>query len=266
MIRRGRSVTHVAITGASSGLGAALALRYAQAGCALSLIARRDALLASIAAACRQRGADVHARVGDVRDPEVLADWYSNADALRPVDLLVVNAGIFDGHGTGARLESSHESKQLVETNLLGAIYTAQAAIPSMISHGHGHIAFVSSLAARLPAADAPTYSATKAALVAYAEAQREYLLSHGVCVSTVLPGHIKTAQTDVHLGSLPMIMSAEEAARRIHKALEKRRTVIALPLGAAFLTAGVRLLPWRLRALVNSSSRFRVRKRTELA
>jgi short-subunit dehydrogenase len=243
-----------------------LALRYARPGCALSLIARRGALLASTSAACRARGAEVHDRVGDVRDPAVLVDWYSKAHALRPVDLLIVNAGIFDGHGTGATLESSHESKQLVETNLLGAIYTAQAAIPYMISHGHGHIAFVSSLAARLPAADAPTYSATKAALVAYAEAQREHLLSQGVCVSIVLPGHIKTAQTDVHIGSLPMILSADEAARRIHKALAKRRTVIALPLGAALLTAGARWLPWRLRALANSSSRFRVRKGTELA
>lgn len=258
---RDQTVTHVAITGASAGLGAALALRYARPGCVLSLIARREQLLASISAACRQRGADVYYRSGDVREPAAVTDWYANADARRPVDLIIVNAGIFDGHGAGPTLETNSEAKKLIETNLLGAIYTAQAAIPGMIARGRGHIAFVSSLTARLPAADAPTYSATKAGLVAYAEAVREHLSSHGVCVSTVLPGHIQTAQAEMQIGPLPMILTANEAARRIHKALEKRRTVIALPRSAALLVKGARLLPWRLRALANAPSRFKVRK-----
>lgn len=261
MLGRGRTVTHVAITGASTGLGAALALRYAKPGRVLSLLARREPLLASVSAACQRQGAEVYYRAGDVREPAAVTEWYAHADTKRPVDLIVVNAGIFDGHGPGPTLETNSEAKNLIETNLLGAIYTAQAAIPRMIARRHGHIAFVSSLAARLPAADAPTYSATKAGLMAYAEAQREHLLSHGVCVSTVLPGHIETAQAELQLGSLPMILTATEAARRIHTALEKGRTVIALPRSAALLVAGARLLPWRLRARVNAPSRFKVRK-----
>lgn len=158
-------------------------------------------------------------------------------------------------------METNAEAERLVATNLLGAIYTAQAAMQRMMTRRSGHIALVSSLAARLPAADAPTYSATKAGLAAYGEALREYLLNYNICVSTILPGHVRTMQTDLHEGPTPLILPVEEAARRIQRALEERRTIITLPRRAAFLVAAARLLPWRLRARANAGSRFNVRK-----
>lgn len=259
--KSGRYATHVAITGASSGIGAALALEFARDGCDLALFARREDRLGAVAEAARKHGAHVHCQIGDVREAKALERWYATADERHPVDLLIANAGVFDGIGPNSRLETSQETEQLVATNLLGAIYTAQAALPHMMKRRRGHIAFVSSLAARLPAADAPSYSASKAGLVAYAEALREYLLAYGICVSTVLPGHVRTAQTELHEGPLPMILPAAVAAQRIRRNLEARRTIISLPRRASFLVGAARLLPWRLRARANASSRFHVRK-----
>lgn len=260
-VKRGRIATHIALTGASSGIGAALALEYARAGCTLSLLARRKDGLEKVAEAARNCGADVHCQAGDVRDAKTIELWYATADERQPVDLLIANAGIFDGIGPNNRLETNEEAEQLVATNLLGAIYTAQAALPRMIARRRGHIAFISSLAARLPAADAPSYSASKAGLAAYAEALREYLLAYNICVSTVLPGHIQTAQTALHEGPLPMILPAAVAAQRIRHGLAKRRAIISLPRRASFLVGVARLLPWRLRTRANASSRFHVRK-----
>ena len=260
-VNSGRSATHVAITGASSGIGAALALEFARDGGVLSLFARRKDRLEEVAEAARKRGAYVYCQAGDVREAEAVEHWYATADGRKPIDLLVANAGIFDGIGPNNRLETSQEAEQLVATNLLGAIYTAQAALPRMMARRHGHIAFISSLAARLPAADAPSYSASKAGLVAYAEALREYLLAYDICVSTVLPGHVRTAQTEQHEGPLPMILPAGLAAERIRRDLEARRAIISLPRRASLLVAAARLLPWRLRARANASSRFTVRK-----
>jgi short-subunit dehydrogenase len=260
-MKRGAAATHIAITGASSGIGAALALEFAKPGNSLSLYARRRARLDDVAHAARTSGAEVRCQEGDVQDAGHVKAWFCEVDDCKPVDLIIANAGIFDGHGGGSRLETPEESQRLVATNLLGSIYTAQAAMPRMMARRCGHIAFMSSLAARLPAADAPTYSATKAGLVAYAEGLREYLLDYGVCVSTILPGHIQTAQTAIHDGPVPMILSAQEAARRVHRDLLRHRAIIALPRTAALLVAASRLLPWRLRARANAGSRFTVRK-----
>lgn len=259
-MKRGTTATHIALTGGSSGIGAALALEFANPGRVLSLFARREALLDDVADAARERGAKVYCRTGDVSDATAVKTWYDEADDRQPIDLAIASAGIFDGHGA-ALMETSAEAERLVTTNLLGAIYTAQAAMTRMMARRSGHIAFVSSLAARLPAADAPTYSASKAGLVAYAEALREYLLEYEICVSTILPGHVQTAQTDLHEGPLPLILPVEEAARRIHRGLQKRRTIITLPRRATLLVGGARLLPWRLRARANAGSRFVVRK-----
>lgn len=260
-VKSGRIATHIAVTGASSGIGAALVLEFARDGCTFSLFARRIDRLEEVAEAARKRGADVLCQVGDVREANAVEQWYAAADEHQPIDLLIANAGIFDGVGPNNRLETSQEAEELVATNLLGAIYSAQAALPRMMARRHGHIAFISSLAARLPAADAPSYSASKAGLVAYAEALREYLLAYDVCVSTVLPGHVQTAQTELHQGPLPMILPVAEAARHIRRGLEKRRAIISLPRRASLLVGAARLLPWRLRARVNASSRFHVRK-----
>ncbi len=257
----GDHLSHIAITGASSGIGAALAEQYASSKNLLSLLSRREASLKTIAQRCENNGASVDVQAGDVRDADQIARWYSRIERHQPVDVLIINAGIFDGHGPDDALETSSDARDLVNTNLLGAIYTAQAALPHMMARRGGHIAFVSSLAARLPSADAPAYSASKAGLAAYADALRELLLDHNVTVSTIYPGHVATAQTELHIGPLPLIISPMDAARKIRRALDRGQTNIAFPRRAAWLVAASQCLPWRLRARTSRGTRFKVRK-----
>lgn len=252
---------HVAITGASSGIGAELAACFAGPGVGLSLIARRTAALEAVAARCVDKGADVSVRSVDVTDPAALAAWFADIDRVRPVDCLVVNAGVFDGHGPAGALETPDQIRRMIDVNLTGAIHTAQAALPAMMARRSGHIAFVGSLAAILPLADAPAYSASKAGLDAYAVALQEFLLGSGVSVSRILPGHVRTFQTDRHVGPLPLILTADEAAARIKAGLERHRPVVAFPAAAYRFVQAARVLPVRWRAMVNRGNRFHLSK-----
>jgi len=249
----------VVITGASSGLGAELALAYATKGRVLGLVARRAEPLRQVAAECEAKGAQVDLGILDVTDTSALTQWLTALDRRSPLDLVIANAGIFDGIGNDGVLETSDETRLLIRTNLEGAILTAATAAELMRQRRAGHIALVSSLAARHPLADAPVYSATKAGLSAYGEALRERLASEGIRVSVVHPGHIATAQTARQKGPLPLQMSAPGAAATVLSRLDRRATTIAFPVRLAWLIGAGRLLPWRVRAYVSRSQRFTV-------
>jgi short-subunit dehydrogenase len=251
----------VVITGASRGIGAALAEAYAEPGRRLALGGRNRARLDAVAEACRKKGADVSVAQCDVRDGDAVAAWFQTLEQTARVDLVIANAGVFDGNGPEGALETAAEARRLVEVNLIGVINTVQAALGPMRGRCEGQIAIVSSLAAILPAADAPTYSATKAALVAYAEAMRVVLAPDGVGVSVVLPGHVRTQQTKVHVGPLAMIVAAETAAEVIKRGLERGQATIAFPRRAHWLVRAASVLPWRLKALATQGDRFYVRK-----
>ena len=254
-------VKHVAITGASRGIGAALAVAYAAPGRRLAITGREGARLEAVAAACRAAGAEVRCDSFDVRDEDRAAAWFASVDGEAPVDLVIANAGVFDGNGPDGAFETAREARRLVEVNLIGVINTVQAVQGAMRRRGGGHIAIVSSLAAVLPAADAPTYSATKAALLAYGNALRDLFAADGVGVTVVLPGHVRTQQTEIHVGPLAMIVDAEVAAARIKAGLDRGRAVIAFPRRAHWLVRAASALPWRLRALATRGDRFHVRK-----
>jgi short-subunit dehydrogenase len=250
----------VVITGASRGLGRALALIYARPGSLLTLTARDRAALDEVAAECRLRGADVVTHVADVTVPGAIADWMAEIDARRPIDLLIVNAGQFDGRRPNAPNESLDTAISQVRVNLEGAIRTIDAVLPQMLARKRGHIAAIASLAAVYPLADAPAYSASKAGLVAYCDALRELLAPSGIAVSVVYPGHIATRQCEAYDGALPMLMTAEIAARRIEVALTRRQSRIWLPAPLALMARiGGRLPPW-LRHFMGRGFRFRVR------
>src|SRR6056297_1384138 len=221
---------HIAITGASRGIGRALAELYAEPGVRLTLLARTEEGLAGTVSRCEAGGAVVSVAGVDLCDAEAVVAWFNGAEEAAPVDLLVANAGVFDGHGADGCLETPAEARRLVDINVTGTIATVQAAIPSMRRRKSGHIAIVSSLAALLPAADAPTYGATKAALLAYGEALRLLLADDGVAVSVILPGHVRTDQTARHVGPLAFAINADQAARRIKAGLARRRGMIAFP------------------------------------
>ncbi len=256
------SPANIAITGASSGLGAALAKEFSGPGRQLFLCARRSDLMTEVANACRKRGATTETSSIDVRSRNEFTDWLTEIDARHAIDLLIVNAGVFGGHGPDGHLEENEEIADIIGTNLTGAILAATTMANKMRSRRRGHIVLISSLASFYPQADAPTYSASKAGLTAYGEALREFLQSDGVTVSIVHPGNIETAQTDVQQGRKPMLISADRAAAHIRRGVEKGKSNINFPYLLYVLVWMNRILPWKLRAQINKSFRFFVKNK----
>ncbi len=250
----------IVITGASRGLGRAMALAYARPDVLLGLVARDAAALADVANACRQRGAEAAVLAADVTVPDALTAWLGNLDRTRPIDLLIANAGQFDGRRSDADSERLENAIGLVRNNLEGAMRSIDAVLPIMRTRGRGHIAAISSLAAVFPLADAPSYSASKAGLAAYCEALRALVAPSDIHVTVVFPGHIATRQAEIHDGALPLLMSPDEAARRIVSGLTRRRARIWLPGTLATLARLGGLLPFWLRSRAEQSLRFSVR------
>jgi len=256
-----RNAQSVVISGASTGLGRALALQYAIPERSLGLLGRDKARLADVAAACSELGANVTTGAFDLLDTAATGAWMRAYDASQPIDLLIVNAGAFTGHGANRLMETDDEILAMLRTNLESATTTISAALPMLRARRGGRIAIIGSLAALQPLADAPAYSASKAGLMSYGEALREWLVPDEIAVTLVYPGHINTNQVARHVGALPMLIPAEKAARRIKQGLDRGRSFIAFPSTLLWLIRAGRLIPWRLRASLGSSMRFHVDK-----
>lgn len=219
---------HVLITGASSGIGTALALAYARPGVLLSLAGRDAARLNEVADAARSRGAEIDAAILDVRDRDAMAAWVIAADRRRPIDLVIANAGISGGTHGGP--ESADQTRAVFAVNLDGVLNTVLPLIPRMIERGAGQIALISSLAGHRGFPGAPAYCGSKAAVKVWGESLRGELAPRGVKVNVVMPGFIKSPMTDVNDFPMPFLMSAERAAEIIRKGLAKDRARIAFP------------------------------------
>lgn len=224
-----RSPTSLLITGASSGLGAALARDYAGPGRHLALTGRQPERLAAVAAECRARGATVRAAVLDVTERAPLAAWIAACDAAAPIDLVIANAGI-SGGTSGAGGESDDQVRRLFAVNVDGVLNTVQPLIPPMRARRRGQIALMASLAAFRGFPGAPAYCATKAAVRLYGEGLRGVLKPDGIGVSVICPGFVRTAMTAANRFPMPFLMDAEDAARRIRHGLARDRARIAFP------------------------------------
>lgn len=244
----------ILITGATGGIGQALALEYASPGRRLILQGRRSGTLAELAAACEARGARVLTQVLDLRDAQALARWLVPLAEAEALDLVIVNAGLNTSIGPGGQGESAGEARALIEVNLLAAMATVDAVLPAMRQRGRGQIALMSSLAAYFGLPVTPTYCATKAALKAYGEALRGWLVAEGVEVNVVMPGYVASPMCEAMPGPKPFLWSAARAARAIRHGLARNQARISFPfplnLGSWFLAvlpAGVsqRILGW---------------------
>jgi short-subunit dehydrogenase len=241
-------VERVLITGASSGLGAALAQRYARRGARLALLARDGARLDAVA-----RAVDGHAFVGDVADPEVIAA--AAAHALQEwggLDVVVANAGYALG-GTFDSLTLADVRRQF-ETNVFGVLTTITATLPSLRA-ARGRLAIIGSLAGTVAPPGTIAYAMSKAALRPLADGLRMELARAGVSVTLITPGmvvsDIRRRDRAGHLdpaitGPEPswMAMPAEVAARRIQRAIDRRSSEAVITLHAKALLLAWRWLP----------------------
>ena len=241
-----REINTALITGASSGIGAALALALARPGAVLHLSGRDPARLGALAEACRARGAAVYDRVIDVCDAPAMQAWIEHS---APLDLAIANAGIGAGSDDGAP-EAPAQVRAVFATNLDGALNTVLPALTRMRSQPpgpdgvRGRIAVIASIAAFVPAPNASSYSASKAALDNWTVGSAHNAARHGVMLTSVCPGYIRTAMTSRNRFPMPGLMDADRAAAIILRGVLAGRRRVAFPWWMAALARLVGALP----------------------
>ena len=243
----------VLVTGASSGIGQALALDCAAPGRLLHLSGRDGSRLAETEAACVSRGAVVRTRVLDVADRGAMQDWIGNAG---PLDLVLACAGISGGPvpaaGGRAAQEDPEQVRRILATNLDGVVNTVLPAVAVLeqqpLENGvRGRIAAIASVAGFVSFPTAPTYCASKAAVDRWMVATGANLAPAGILLSSVACGFVRSRMTDKNDFPMPGLMDADEAARLILRGMAAGRRRIVFPW---WMAAGARvmdLLPVRV-------------------
>ncbi|MDJ0932165.1 SDR family NAD(P)-dependent oxidoreductase [Breoghania sp.] len=227
------------ITGASGGIGSELARAFAGPGVSLALIARDAQRLEPLARECEAAGATVALAGIDVRDRAGLHAFLQAHDTDHPVDLLISNAGVTCGLGAGRSRETDEDAEWLAEVNYKGAVHTVSALVERMRARRAGRIVLMSSLAGMRGFPDMPSYSATKAALIAYGESLGGWLRRDRVGVTVICPGFVTSPMSARYMGAKPFEISAAKAAQIIKQAAEKGKPFRAFPLPLAL---GIRL------------------------
>lgn len=231
------------ITGASSGIGWALAKVVAEEKCKVGLIARRRDQLETLANEIRQTGGVAAVAPADVGDrAAVLSAIAAIRDQLGPIDLLIANAGV--GVPTLLSPVNVPDVEKMFRVNVLGMVYAIEGVLPEMLQRGRGHLAGVSSLGAYQGLPGESGYCASKAAVSTYLDGLRIHLRDRGIVVTTICPGFIKTPMTAVNKFPMPWLMDADPAARRIVRALHRRSKVYNFPWQTTLLTKLSRWLP----------------------
>ena len=230
----------VIITGASSGLGHALARHYAAAGWTVGATARRDELLDRLVT---ETHGHVHTAVADVTDFASLdAAIGELVERLGGIDLLIANAGIAEPSG-GVDVNRDGVER-MVMVNVMGVVNSFAAVIPAMLAAGSGHVVAVGSMAGYKGLPGSAGYSATKAAVRTYCEGLRIELEPRGVAVTCVCPGFVATPMTAAKSHPMPWRMDAETAAARIARGLQSRPGVYDFPRRMRWLMRVAALLP----------------------
>ena len=216
---------NILITGASSGIGRALAVAYAATGVNLFLCARNSEKLNETKKLCEARGAKVFVEILDVTDEKKSRELI---EKIADLDLVIANAGI--SAGTAGGPESLAQIKKIFATNWDGVINVIDPAIEKMKRKKSGQIALISSLAGMRGLPSSPTYCASKAAVRVYGEGLRGNLAPFGIWVNVICPGYIKTPMTDVNNFPMPFLMEVDRCAEIIKRDLAKNKSRIAFP------------------------------------
>lgn len=230
------------ITGASSGIGRAIALELASRGYRLALAARSKDALEELTGEVQRRGGEAITLPCNVRDEEQVKRAVTEAlERFTRIDLAILSAGI--GDPTDATNFTAAPFAEMIETNVLGVAYCLEALIPAMRRQGSGTIAVLSSLVADRGMPGSGGYCATKAALTSLCDGMRAELAQHHIRLVTIEPGYVRTPMTARHK-SMPFVLEAQEAARLILRRLERGDRVIRFPLPASLFMRLMRVLP----------------------
>jgi NADP-dependent 3-hydroxy acid dehydrogenase YdfG len=234
---------HIIVTGATSGIGQALALHYAAPGIALGLIGRRQALLAQVTAQCLARGATVVPAALDVRDSTAMQGYAGQfLDHTGGIDIVIANAG----SGVPDDLASGNASPHawLFEVNVIGLLNTLLPFVPRMIQQQHGQLVAIASVAGFRALPGSTTYAATKIAARTLMEGYGWELQRHGITTTTINPGFVVSEMTASNKFPMPFLLPTDEAARRIVRAIAQKRRVYTFPWPMAILARLLPLIP----------------------
>lgn len=249
----------VLITGASSGIGAALAKAYASHDRVLVLTGRDDERLALVVSFCREKGAHTFGILQDQQDIEGFLKVLSDLDSEHRFDLVIFNAGIGDTRDDIHPFEAPQQIERLIEINLRAPAAGASLIADRMVMRGKGSLAFVSSVAAFIPLPMAAGYAASKAGLNAFALSLSAAVRKHGISVTLVCPGYVDTPMSARLKTSKPFQMTPDAAARAIVACIERRQVFSIIPTPFAIACYALKLIPVRLAVWLASLSRLKV-------
>ncbi|KAF0200351.1 MAG: short-chain dehydrogenase/reductase [Gallionellaceae bacterium] len=231
----------VVVTGASSGIGLALARHYLERGATVSAIARRGELLQTLAAEFPDK---VFCYALDVRDALAVQQAANNFMARVGVpDIVIANAGVSRGTLT-EYAEDIDAFQQVMDINVLGMVKTFQPFVNAMRDARHGKLVGIASVAGFRGLPGAGAYSASKAAAISYLESLRVELRGSGVKVVAICPGYIKTPMTAVNPYSMPFILDADDAAQRMAREIERGCSFTVIPWQMGLVGRAMKLLP----------------------
>jgi len=234
---------HILITGASSGIGAALAEEMARRGMAVGLVARREEELTQLCGKIQDAGGKAAWATADVTDFQSIQAAVGQLEsALGPTEILVANAGI-SGRSPCSDPDVDR-IRRVMEVNYFGAINSAKAVLAGMLERKRGQLVVISSVAGFRGLPKSGAYSSSKAAITNYWESQRTELAATGIACTSINPGYIKTPLTDKNRHPMPFIISAEKAAKIMSNGILGRRKVITFPWRMRLLMGLMRILP----------------------
>ena len=231
----------VVITGASSGIGQALAAEYARRGATLGLIARREQALQGLAAELKVQTALYPL---DVRDAAGLARAAKDFCArFGSPDIVIASAGVSAGTST-ERSEDRAVFQEILDVNVMGMVNTFARFLPALRAAGSGTLVGIASVAGFRGIPGSGAYSASKAAAIAYLESLRVELRGSGISVVTISPGYIDTPMTRGNPYPMPFMIPADVAAKRMAGAIARRRGHVVIPWQMGIVGALLRILP----------------------
>ncbi len=237
---------NILITGASDGIGAALAEEYAASGVTLMLCARREDKLSAVGEKCRTKGATVITQAIDVSDTQAMTAWVEKMDAEHPLDLVIANAGISSGGDSTDNI--AENIKRVFAVNVQGVFNTIHPALPGMKQRGRGQIGIVSSVMGYAVFPRATSYNTSKMTVKGYGEGLRGLVAKDNIQVSVICPGYVRTPMT-MNNDKIPEVfpIDADKAAEVIRDGLAKNKGRITFRKPHGFIMRTMQHLPYWL-------------------